>query len=156
VTALATIAFELGIGGTVTVYSAVNAAFLHALPYPDADRLVAIWQSSPCSSEIAVPYPIVLDWADGLAEVDGLAGYMGPGALNVTGDRAGDSSARVTSISRVTEPPSRSSPDASPSRCSRASTRGIPSPSALQRCCLALRLRSPPGGPPGARRRSTR
>ncbi len=104
VAVLATVAFALGIGGTVTVFSAVNAAFLRALPYPDADHLVAIWQSSPRSSEVAVPYPIVVDWADGLAEVEALAGYMRPGDLNVTTERPGGGVARVTSVSRVTEP----------------------------------------------------
>lgn len=103
VAGLATAACALGIGGTVTVFSAVNAAFLRALPYPDAGRLVAIWQASPRSSEIRVPYPIVHDWTEKLPEVDALAGYQGPGSLNVTVDRAGGA-ARVTTVSQVTEP----------------------------------------------------
>lgn len=102
VAVLATLAFALGIGGTVTVFSAVNAAFLRALPYPDAGRLSAIWQSSPRSSEIAVPYPIVIDWATNLAEVDALAGYIGPSSLNVIADVAeADASALRTAIERV-------------------------------------------------------
>ena len=35
--------------------------------------------ASPRSAEVAVPYPIVNDWASGLAEVEGLAGLHGAG-----------------------------------------------------------------------------
>lgn len=34
----------LGIGVTTTIFSLFDAAYLHALPYPNADRLVALWQ----------------------------------------------------------------------------------------------------------------
>jgi predicted permease len=98
---LAIAALGLGIGGTVTVFSAVNAAFLRALPYPDADRVAALWQTSPRNQEIAVPYQVVGDWAAGLGEAEHVAGYMGPGDVNVTADRGG-AAARVASATRVT------------------------------------------------------
>jgi predicted permease len=39
-----TATLALGVGASVTVYSVVNALLLSPLPYPDADRLVMMWQ----------------------------------------------------------------------------------------------------------------
>ena len=104
--ALAVTALGLGVGGTVTVFSAVNAAFLRALPYPQADRIAALWQSSPRQAEVAVAYPVVADWVAGLGEAEHVAGYTGPGDVNVAPDRSGPGGggARVVPASRVGRP----------------------------------------------------
>jgi predicted permease len=43
-TAVVVITLALGVGGAVTIFSVVDALLLSPLPYPDADRLVMMWQ----------------------------------------------------------------------------------------------------------------
>ena len=44
-TAAAVLALGLGIGGSSVLFSAVHAVLLRPLPYPQADRLVVVWES---------------------------------------------------------------------------------------------------------------
>jgi len=43
-TIVVAIMLGVGVGGTTTIFSVVNALLLSPLPYPDADRLVIMWQ----------------------------------------------------------------------------------------------------------------
>lgn len=42
-TAVAVLTLALGIGANTAIYSVAHAVIFRPLPYPDSDRLVAIW-----------------------------------------------------------------------------------------------------------------
>jgi len=46
-TAVAVLTLALGIGANTLIFSVVNAAILHPLPFHDATRLVTLWATSP-------------------------------------------------------------------------------------------------------------
>ena len=43
-TLVAVLALALGIGGTTVMYSAVDGVLMRPLPYPEAPRLVRLWE----------------------------------------------------------------------------------------------------------------
>src|SRR3954447_8416882 len=52
-TALCVGVLALGIGANAAIFSVLDSVVLHALPYPDPDRLVYVWQRFP-----AMPPPM--------------------------------------------------------------------------------------------------
>jgi len=56
-TAVAMLALALGIGANTAIFSVVNGVLLQPLAYPDADRLLMIFDS-----QSSVAYPDFLDW----------------------------------------------------------------------------------------------
>lgn len=64
-TAVAVLTLGLGIGLSAVVFSVVNGVLLRPLGYPEADRLVTLWQLDTQKGEWEKPTPAnFLDWRD--------------------------------------------------------------------------------------------
>ena len=64
VSMLAICVLAFGVGGTITVFSAVDALLLRELPYVDSDRLVTVWQVEPgvTDDRAGVAPGMFVDW----------------------------------------------------------------------------------------------
>jgi len=62
VSALAVIAFALGIGVTTAVFSIFNSVLLKPLPYPEADHLVVVYGTQPACPTCPASFPKYHDW----------------------------------------------------------------------------------------------
>jgi putative ABC transport system permease protein len=62
VTALAVLAFALGIGVTSAVFSIFNSVLLAPLPYPDPDALVMVFDTQPACDTCPASFPKYHDW----------------------------------------------------------------------------------------------
>jgi predicted permease len=73
--AAAALSLALGIGANTAIFSVVDAALLNPLPYPNADRLVAIHGTSSAALEGAISYPNFLDWRARTQAFEGIAAW---------------------------------------------------------------------------------
>jgi len=66
ITVIAVIALALGIGASTAIFSVVNIVLLRALPYPNASRLVMVWeQNRPRSRDRnVISSANFLDWRE--------------------------------------------------------------------------------------------
>jgi putative ABC transport system permease protein len=64
VSALAVLAFALGIGVTTAVFSIFNGVLLQPLPFPHAEQLVAVYDTQPACATCPASFPKYHDWRE--------------------------------------------------------------------------------------------
>src|SRR5882724_7306671 len=70
----ALLTLALGIGGNTAIFSVIDGALLHPIPFPDSNRLVALYQKTPRDEKNAVSYPNLLDWQRQTQTFEAIAG----------------------------------------------------------------------------------
>jgi putative ABC transport system permease protein len=83
-TAVAVLSIALGIGANTAVYSLINGVLLRELPYPQADRLVALSETRAGFTD-SIAYPNYLDWRAGQKTFENIAVYRRDD-FNLTGN----------------------------------------------------------------------
>jgi ABC-type antimicrobial peptide transport system permease subunit len=75
-TIVAMLSLAMGIGANTAIFSVVDSALIRPLPYPDAERLVAIW-SSPggARNKWTSAYPDYSDWRNETHTFERVAAY---------------------------------------------------------------------------------
>lgn len=78
-TAVAVLTLALGIGANTAIFSVINAALFHALPYREPERLVHLWETRPGRefTEMEASVPNLEEWRASSHVFSGLAGYTG-------------------------------------------------------------------------------
>jgi hypothetical protein len=77
--AAAILTLAIGIGAVIAIFSVIDAVLLKPVPYPDADRLVAVWETDRDSSTTHEPgsVPDLLDFRQ-RGDADAAAGRADP------------------------------------------------------------------------------
>src|SRR5256712_1342564 len=71
--AVAIITLALGIGANTAIFSIVNSVLLRPLPYPNADRIMVLNESSGPGQDFSVALPDYFDWRNDNAVFEHLA-----------------------------------------------------------------------------------
>jgi putative ABC transport system permease protein len=87
-TVVAVLALALGIGANTAIFSVIYTVLLSPLPYPNADRLVWIWETNPASDIKTEPasLPNFNDWKTQSRSFEGMAAFA-KSALTLTSER---------------------------------------------------------------------
>jgi putative ABC transport system permease protein len=94
-TAVAVLSLAVGIGGTTTIFTFVNAVFLRPLPYPDPDRLVVFHEHFRAAGEPLNVHPAnFVAWRSRARSFDAVALVQAP-PLNVMGSNGAELVSRL-------------------------------------------------------------
>ena len=83
-TAVAILTLALGIGANTALFSVINSVLLAPLPFPQADRLMALFSKRIAFDTASISYPNFLDWQRNNRTFASLACYR-PEDFNLTG-----------------------------------------------------------------------
>jgi len=83
-TAVAVLTLALGIGANTAIFSVVNSVLLNPLPYPQPERLAALFSHKPQFTYGSISYPNYLDWVRENHSFSAMAAFR-PDSLNLTG-----------------------------------------------------------------------
>jgi putative ABC transport system permease protein len=83
-TAIAILTLALGIGANTALFSVINSVLLAPLPFPQADRLMALFSRRIAFTTASISYPNFLDWQRNNRTFESLACYR-PDDFNLTG-----------------------------------------------------------------------
>ena len=85
--AVTVLTLALGIGATTAIFSVVNGVLLRGLPYPNADRIVRVYQVGEQGGKGQVSDPNFEDWKARSRSFAALAQMTPGGTVSVTGAR---------------------------------------------------------------------
>jgi hypothetical protein len=74
-TAIAVLTLALGIGANTALFSVINGVLLNPLPFPNANRIVSMFQDKPNFSKGSISYPNFLDWRQENRSFEFIAAY---------------------------------------------------------------------------------
>ncbi|HTU46259.1 MAG TPA: ABC transporter permease [Bryobacteraceae bacterium] len=83
-TLVAILTIALGIGANTAIFSVVNGVLLNPLPYPNANRIVVLYEDLPNFRDGSISYPNFLDWQRMNESFSALAAYR-PTGYNLLG-----------------------------------------------------------------------
>jgi predicted permease len=82
--AVAIFTLALGIGANTALFSIVNGVLLNPLPYPQPDRLLALYAKTPEFPRSSISYPNFLDWQRDNHTFSAMAAFR-PDSFNLIG-----------------------------------------------------------------------
>jgi predicted permease len=74
---IAILTLAIGIGANTALFSVVNGVLLNPLPYPQPDRLVALYAHTNEFNKFSISYPNFLDWSRENHSFSSLAAFRG-------------------------------------------------------------------------------
>jgi predicted permease len=74
-TAVTVLTLALGIGANTAIFSVVNGVLLNPLPFPNASRIVSMFEATPNFFKGSISYPNFLDWQRDNRSFEAMAAY---------------------------------------------------------------------------------